>query len=1133
MGLWQERDGREVYIPEAVPLRLWPGMRRLPPPPGDPPEIPDLPSFPPPPERSPWWTYAPWFLMSAVYGLMGPLAFGGRGWVYLLFIPLAAGSSILAGEIQHRWALRRHRAQTAEALQKAERRLRRFLAELEAWRDAEEALEQAMFPSWEELIQRLQAGTALWFRHRGDPDFLAVRAGIRRAPLLPRPARRLPDPEDLPPPLQGIAWAILNALGAEVKRPMPLSLRVSTALIAFPGQEGALARLLLELALAHSPAEVELRVGLRDPRWAFLRWLPHIGELREGYAGGAAAVREALFELFFRRRGGAGEGTSIVALGDEEWLADGRLGTLLREGPAVGIHPVLILPPGAPIPGGIGALGIWLPDGSVQVMDLASGRSVEGVDPAPRLSPDQAEAVARGLARLRPMGVETSGRSRPAPALWGIEDPDAEAIAGAVRTARNGREGLAVPVGFTDDGLPFLLDLHDRAHGPHAMVIGTTGSGKSEAMRTLALALALHFPPERVGLFCIDFKGGGAFAPLGGLPHCVGLLSNLDAREAARALETVEGELDRRQRILAARGVDHADAAGLPHLVVMVDEFAEMLEQIPDGMGRMIRLARLGRSLGMHLVLATQRLGAAVPGELRANLRVRIALRCETPEESVAVLGRPDAAFLPGSGWAFVQVGQNEVFRRIRFAYASGFSIGMREELEMDPADPGRALQIRRIGGDGVRDLERLVDVLRALDPPAPRLAPPPLPEDPGEPEGESVDAIGLGVADFPERGEIRWVFSDPTVPDLYLIGQSGTGKTRTLRAMASAAARAGRRVFVVDDRGDWRDAAYAVRVDPSDEEGMGRLFQALRREVGPAVLILDGVDGMSEEASMALEAGLVGVKERADLRIWVAARRELTLRPLRGRPAHRVVLALEAQAWEAAVGRLPAPAGPFQGRWWGEGRWREIRLRRREGSAPPAAPLPRAPWASWADLPPVTRREGGVALPLGWWDADLEPAVLTLDRRRPALGMAPEIAWGRGTMEGLIRRLRAAGWAVRAWDPEGLLEGLTEGEEDPRAFLEQAMAGEAEGPGGALVVTDADALRMRLGYGEEIPTALRRPSRWIWIWVGRDGLGLQGWRLLPEPEDRRAPAIAVGHPGLAWLAEPGRGQWVILPVAL
>ncbi|MFN3929021.1 MAG: FtsK/SpoIIIE domain-containing protein, partial [Thermoflexus sp.] len=670
-------------------------------------------------------------------------------------------------------------------------------------------------------------------------------------------------------------------------------------------------------------------------------------------------------------------------------------------------------------------------------------------------------------------------------------------------------------------------------HGPHAMVIGTTGSGKSEAMRTLALALALSFPPDQVHLLFIDFKGGGAFAPFRALPHCAGLLSNLDAREAARALETLESELDRRQQILAQKGVDHADAAGLPHLVVMADEFAEMLEQIPDGMGRMIRLARLGRSLGLHLVLATQRLGSAIPGELRANLRVRIALRCETPEESTAVLGRPDAAYLPGSGWAFIQVGQNEVFQRIRFGYVSGFSVGVKEEIWMDPADPARERRLRRSGGDTQRDLDRLVTLLQSVDPPIPPLTPPPLPSDPGAPEAEDRNRIGVGVADFPEMGTLRWVFCDETVSDLSLIGQARTGKTWALRAMGAAAAQAGRRVWVVDGRGEWEDVAWATRVDPSDREGMERMFQLLRKGSDPVLLVLDGLDEFGDEARMLLEDRLGEVERRPDLRIWTAARREVRLRPLRGRPSHRVVLALEPQEWEALVGRLPVPEAAFQGRWWGEGRWREIRLRQQQGDAPPAPPLPRAPYGSWSALPPPARARdgGGVEWILGWNDRDLEPSILRLDRRRPALGLAPEVAWGQAVLVALVRKLREAGWRTLLWDPEGLLEEEGEVEERPEAFLEQAAELE-KGEGGVAVVANTDTLRMRMGYHLEIPPELRRPSRLIWLWVGRDTLGLRGWRLLSAPEDSRVPPISARHPGLAWLSETGGGRWIILPVS-
>jgi S-DNA-T family DNA segregation ATPase FtsK/SpoIIIE len=706
--MWVIRDGREILDPMAAPRRVWPAARLLPPPPESPGDPPEIPSLPPPPEPSPWWLQAPWLLTAAVYGLLGPLAFGGRGWIYLLALPATLLSSFLGTALQHRWAMRQHQRRVRETLETARHRLTRFLEAVERYRAAAEAREQALFPSWEAMRARAQMGSDLWFRRPEDPDFLHVRVGRTRVPLLPSSlpssAGRWPDPEEAPEPLRPSIQALHGLLRGRREAPLTVSLRAPWVWRAFPGQEGALFRIFLEAAIAHSPADLFLMAALADPRWAFLRWLPHIGEEREGWADGPAAVRERIFEALYRRRGQGDPGrTAWLALLDEHALADPRLGLLLSEGPRLGLFPQLILPWGAPTPAGVAGEILLLPDGEVKIL-RRDGERMEGTDPGPLLSPEEAEAVARSLADLRPQTAAAVPRAVSGPALWGISGME------IVRPASPPPPSLAVPIGVADDGEPFPLDLSDRAHGPHAMVIGATGSGKSEALRTLALALALHFPPERVQLLFIDFKGGGAFAPLEGLPHCVGLLSNLDAREAARALRTLEGELDRRQRVLAARGADHADQIGLPHLVVMADEFAEMLEAIPDGMARMIRLARLGRSLGMHLVLATQRLGSAVPADLRANLRVRIALRCETPDESAAVIGRPDAAYLVGSGWAFVQVGQNEVFRRIRVAYVSGRSLGAREILWMDPADPARRLRREVIGGEARRDLDVLVE---------------------------------------------------------------------------------------------------------------------------------------------------------------------------------------------------------------------------------------------------------------------------------------------------------------------------------------------------------------------------------------------------------------------------------------
>jgi len=368
-------------------------------------------------------------------------------------------------------------------------------------------------------------------------------------------------------------------------------------------------------------------------------------------------------------------------------------------------------------------------------------------------------------------------------------------------------------------------------------------------------------------------------------------------------------------------------------------------------------------------------------------------------------------------------------------------------------------------------------------------------------------------------------------------VGQAGTGKTAALMAAAAAAARAGRRVAVVDGDGGWRGCPWAQVADADDPEAVVRLL----REIREGVLILDGLDRMSEEALERLNLLLSDAPGPDRLWIWTAARREVSLRPLRGRPARVVLLAMEAREWEALAGRHPIPDGPFRGLWLDGGEGREIVLRRALGDPPPPAPpLRRAADlpARWEALPPASWDGAGWALPLGWWDADLAPAAVRLDPRRPALLVDPTLAAARGLLGRLAARLAAAAARAVLWDPDGLLEGEPGLEKverlgDPEAFWAALEAAEAAGEAWAGVIVDADRFRMALGYGREPPAAVRRPRRGALLVAGRDGLGLRGWRLAPDPEDPRGapPRIAAAWPMAAYLSAPGEGAWVLLPL--
>ncbi|WP_268892910.1 FtsK/SpoIIIE domain-containing protein, partial [Puerhibacterium puerhi] len=218
----------------------------------------------------------------------------------------------------------------------------------------------------------------------------------------------------------------------------------------------------------------------------------------------------------------------------------------------------------------------------------------------------------------------------------------------------------AVPLGVDAAGRTVRFDL--VADGPHLLVAGTTGSGKSELLQSLVLGLALGRSPRDLALVLVDFKGGASFGACGGLPHVVGQVTDLDAGLAVRALAGLRAELRRRERVLARHAAaDVADlpAGTLPRLVVVLDEFRALADDAPELLPGLLRVAAQGRSLGVHLVLATQRPAGAVSADVRANVSARLALRVVDAADSLDVLDVPTAARIPVSapGRAVLRVG--------------------------------------------------------------------------------------------------------------------------------------------------------------------------------------------------------------------------------------------------------------------------------------------------------------------------------------------------------------------------------------------------------------------------------------------------------------------------------------------
>lgn len=264
--------------------------------------------------------------------------------------------------------------------------------------------------------------------------------------------------------------------------------------------------------------------------------------------------------------------------------------------------------------------------------------------------------------------------------LYGVER--FEELGVLARWAANSpHRTLGVPLGLRGPGDVVTLDLHEKAHGPHGLVAGTTGSGKSEIIQSYILSLAVNFHPHDVAFLLIDYKGGGMANLFSDLPHLLGTITNLDGAQSMRALVSINAELKRRQRLFAEHGVNHVNqyqklvkngdaAEPMPHLFLISDEFAELKSEQPEFMDELISTARIGRSLGIHLILATQKPSGVVNDQIWSNAKFKLALKVADKSDSMEILKTPDAAEITLPGRAYLQVGNNEIYELFQSAWS-------------------------------------------------------------------------------------------------------------------------------------------------------------------------------------------------------------------------------------------------------------------------------------------------------------------------------------------------------------------------------------------------------------------------------------------------------------------------------
>jgi len=805
----------------------------------------ELPQAPGAPQRSRF----PWLAMLAPL-IMGVVMFVFmRNPMSLIFIGLSpimmAGTWLTArldAKSQQKQAVAAFEASLAETTQR--------VAHLHATERAQRLL---LYPSVNECVAAVNNQTDLvWSRRPELPEFLQLRLGLgsTRSSITPE----LNSAEGLPQYLartRDLAESAVELTGAPIVADLGSvgSLGICGARA---DSEGVARAVIVQAASLHSPAELViccLTSAVQRGAWQWLEWLPHTSSphspLSVHLAADAATSRglaDQLEELVAARktegrdqlvRGPLQDDEqvpapvvpSVLIVVDEPQVDRARLTRLAELGPDAGVHLVWV----AEEKNGLPAACRTFLDlhhqhpavGQVRVGQHVHEVACEGVDH------QTAVAIGRRFAPLVDAGAPIDDesdlpRSVSLVSLLGKQESDSpEAVVERWREngsliVRDGRQPQPVdnPVELRaivgHAGLePFVIDL--RRDGPHALVGGTTGAGKSEFLQAWVLGLAHALSPDRVNYLFVDYKGGSAFAKCVELPHCVGLVTDLNPYLVRRVLTSLRAELKRREHLLNDKGkkdlIDlelSGDPDCPPSLLIVVDEFAALAGEIPEFVDGMVDVAQRGRSLGLHLILATQRPAGVIKDNLRANTNLRIALRMADEQDSTDVLGSPMAAFfsssIPGRGAAKSGPGRMVTFQSA-YPGARTTDEPQAPPIEVEELDFGSgkrwAVPQRTLSRQDVaKDSDRIVETVKR----AAANARIPQPRRPWLDElrpiynlaklGQRRDTeIVLGVLDNPEHQaqEVEYFHPDDNGNILY-IGAGGSGKTTALRSLAIAA---------------------------------------------------------------------------------------------------------------------------------------------------------------------------------------------------------------------------------------------------------------------------------------------------------------------------------------------------------
>ena len=635
---------------------------------------------------------------------------GGQTGTYMYTGLMTAMASALLGSIWACLNVRSNSRRYEEAEQRRQTAYRSYLERQEnkisdQYEDNANAL-RSTYPSAREACRYDVHTHVLWNRNATHTDFLTHRMGLGNLPFqaeiqMPKEQLELYEDELRERPRALIRkYRLLN----NVPICVDFDRNRLVGVIEEDGGSEILYTLVTQLAVCHAYPDVKLvffldgKKNVRNEDRSFLRWLPHVWSEDKKIRFidfGEEHPEELLYELshiFRLRTENAAEIVQgermlphyIVIIENYKRMEDELpLHYLFMQPERCGITTVLFANQYEELPNNC----TFMIQKSVYftgIYDIEEGEARRRKITLDTVLQKEAAALCRRLAGIETTEPKISSKlpeTLTLFALFGIQETEELDIAGNWMESRPDLY-LKAPIGMKASGSICYLDVHEKAHGPHGLIAGMTGSGKSEVLQTYIISMAVRYRPDEVGFFLIDYKGGGMANLFLKLPHLLGHISNLSGHMIQRAMVSIKSENKRRQTIFNQNGVNNIHEyirlyrAGeaetpLPHMMIIIDEFAELKKEEPDFMKELISVAQVGRSLGVHLILATQKPSGTVDDNIRSNAKFRLCLRVQDRQDSTDMLHKADAAYITQAGRAYFQVGNDELYELLQSAWSS------------------------------------------------------------------------------------------------------------------------------------------------------------------------------------------------------------------------------------------------------------------------------------------------------------------------------------------------------------------------------------------------------------------------------------------------------------------------------